>query len=282
VGVRTTIAVFTLAPAVVLGRVPGGEDAPPRDRDVLSRAGAVVQRYEAELPRLVARETSVQRSTNRTQGVVLEQRHLVAEFGWVAFPGSTDVVGVRDVVEVDGRPLTTERQRLQSLLHGSRAGAGVEVRRLLDEAARYNLNIGEGSRNLNLPTLVLFFLHPQAQPRFGWSRRSPSSADAWEFEFKERDRPTLIHGGADGREPVVSHGQVLIEPNTGIMRRSELRLRFGGINYTLVTTFDRVAALELVLPVSLEERYETSTQIVVGTATYDNYRRFDTDARVLP
>ena len=66
------------------------------------------------------------------------------------------------------------------------------------------------------------------------------------------------------------------------LRRSELRLRFDGINYTLVTTFDRVAALDLVLPVSLEERYETSTDSVVGTATYDNYRRFETDARMLP
>jgi len=49
-----------------------------------------------------------------------------------------------------------------------------------------------------------------------------------------------------------------------------------------VTTFDRVAALDLVLPVSLEERYETSTEIVVGTAAYDNYRRFETDASILP
>lgn len=281
-GVRATVAVLALAPAVVLGRTASEAGAPPRDRDVLSRAGAVVLRYEEELPRLVARETSTQLATNRTQSVVLEQRHLVAEFGWVAFPGSTDVVGVRDVVEVDGRSLTTERERLQSLLHGGRAGAGVEVRRLLDEASRYNLSIGEGSRNLNLPTLVLFFLHPQVQPRFSWSRRSPPSAALWEFEFKEREGPTVIHGGADGRERVVSRGRVLIEPTSGILRRSELRLRFDGINYTLVTTCERVAALDLVLPIRLEERYETSTQSVVGTATYDNYRRFETDARILP
>ena len=210
------------------------------------------------------------------------QRRLVAEFGWVAFPGSTDVVGVRDVVEVDGRPVTTERERLQSLLHGSQAGAGAEVRRLLDEGARYNLNVYQGTRNLNLPTLVLFFLHPQAQPRFSWSRRSPPSAALWEFEFKERDGPTFIHGGMDGRERVVSRGRVLIEATTGVVRRSELRLYFHEINYTLVTTFERVAALDLVLPARLEERYETSTDVVVGTATYDNYRRFETDARILP
>ncbi len=281
-GVRTTIAVLALAPAVVLGRIASEAGAPPRDRDVLSRAGSVVLRYETELPRLVARETSMQRAQGMSDLGRVQQRRLVAEFGWVAFPGSTDVVGVRDVVEVDGRPLTTERERLQSLLHGSQAGAGAEVRRLLDEAARYNLNVTKGARNLNLPTLVLFFLHPQAQPRFSWSRRSPPSAPLWEFEFKEREGPTFIHGGADGRERVVSRGRVLIEPTSGMLRRSELRLHFDGINYTLVTTFDRVAALDLVLPVSLEERYETSTDSVVGTATYDNYRRFETDARILP
>jgi len=279
VGVRTTIAVLALAPAVVLGRAALEREA-PRDRDVLARAGEVVRMYEVELPRLVARETSAQQIKGRSE--LSQQRHLVAEFGWVAFPGSTDVVGVRDVVVVYSHPSTTERERLQSLLHGSHAGAGVEVRRLLDEAARYNLTVNKGARNLNLPTLVLFFLHPLAQPHFSWSRRSPPSAPLWEFEFKEREGPTFIHGGADGRERVVSRGLVLIEPTSGVLRRSELRLRFDGINYTLVTTFDRVAALDLVLPVSLEERYETSTDSVVGTAAYDNYRRFETDARILP
>jgi hypothetical protein len=279
VGVRNRIAVLAFVPAVVLGRAVSDADA-PRDRDVLARAGEVVRMYEVELPRLVARETSAQQVRGRNE--LSQQRHFVAEFGWVAFPGSTEVVGVRDVVEVDGRPLTTERERLQSLLHGNQAGAGAEVRRLLDEAARYNLTVHNGARNLNLPTLVLFFLHPQAQPRFSWSRRSPPSAPLWEFEFKEREGPTFIRGGADGRERVVSRGRVLIEPTSGLLRRSELRLRFDGINYTLVTTFDRVAALDLVLPVSLEERYETSTDSVVGTAAYDNYRRFETDARILP
>jgi hypothetical protein len=255
-----------------------------RDRDVLARAGDVVRTYEVELPRLVARETSVQRQ--RSEGVgglgrVLE-RHLVAEFGWVAFPGSTDVVGVRDVVEVDGNRLTSERDRLQSLLHGSRAGAGAEVRRLLDEAARYNLDIAQGSRNLNLPTLVLFFLHPQTQPHFRWSRRSPTTDAVWEFEFKEREGPTIIHAGADQRERVISRGRVLIERTTGVVRRSELNLRFNGITYTLITIFERVAALNLVLPASLEERFETAANSVVGKATYDNYRRFETDARLLP
>jgi hypothetical protein len=100
VDVRITIAVLALTPAVVLGRAASERDAPPRDRDVLARAGDVVRRYEVELPRLVARETSMQQA-RRTQraGAPTSPRCGV----WLgAFPGSTDVVGVRDVVEVDG------------------------------------------------------------------------------------------------------------------------------------------------------------------------------------
>jgi hypothetical protein len=282
VGVRTTIAVLALTPAVVLGSAASERGAPPRDRDVLSRAGAIVLRYEEELPRLVARETTVQRIRGRGLDEPNRERDLVAEFGWVAVPGSEDVVGVRDVVEVDGQALTNERDRLQTLLHETPRASSADVRRLLDEAARYNLNLLEGSRNLNLPTLVLFYLHPRAQSHFRWSRRSPPTAAVWEFEFAEKDWPTYIHAGADGRTPVVSRGRVLIEPMTGTIRRSELNLRFRGVKYTLITIFERVASLDLILPASLEERYETSDNSLAGKATYDNYRRFETDARILP
>jgi hypothetical protein len=206
------------------------------------------------------------------------ERHLVAEFGWVAFPESSDVVGVRDVVEVDGRRLTSERERLRALLHGRADSSAADARRLLDESARYNL--GNGSRNVNLPTVVLFFLHPNAQPRFSWSRKSPPTAAAWELDFKERQRPTIIH--SDTSSAVYSRGRVLVEAATGVVRRTELRILVEKVDYTLVTTFAPVAALGLTLPARLEERYETPTGVITGTATYDHYRRFETEARLLP
>ena len=257
----------------------------PRDKDVLARAGARVLDYERELPRLVARETSVQRAPRPEQIQEVRERHLVAEFGWVAFPQSSDVVGVRDVVEVDGRAVTTDRDRLQTLLH-SGVGTSADARGLLNEAARYNL--GPGSRNLNIPTLVLFFLHPKTQARFAWKRRSPPSAELWEFEFKERERPSMIQ--TSGKSDV--EGRVFIEPTTGIVRRSEMHVRFlyvrpgaevaDTVTYDLTTTFGAVETVGLVLPARLEETFEGPDVTITGEASYDNYRRFETDARLLP
>ena len=54
------------------------------------------------------------------------------------------------------------------------------------------------------------------------------------------------------------------------------------MRYTLTTEFAPVAAVDLVVPVRLTERYETPEEIVTGTATYTNYRRFQTTGRLLP
>jgi hypothetical protein len=251
----------------------------PRDRDVLARAGAVVRQYQEELPHLVATETTVQRAEPSLGGVVeAPERHLVAEFGWVAAARAPDLIGVRDVIEVDGRRLTTERNRLQLLLHSEAPATIADAERLLDESARYNL--GEGSRNFNLPTVALFFLHPQTQARFKWSRTNAATEPVWVVDFKERERPTIIRSGTGAA--VFSSGRVLIEVETGTVVRTELHVRLDKVDYTLVTTFAPVASLGLTLPARLEERYVTPTGVITGAATYDRYRRFVTEARLLP
>jgi hypothetical protein len=264
--------------ALGLALPPTSGDAATRERDVLARAGARVLRYQAELPHLIAIETSVQHAIEPRGGVAeVLVRHLIAELGWIAAPGP-DLIGVRDVTVVDGQALRNgERSRLQWLLHGSGDTPLDHMTELLDEGARYNL--AEGSRNFNLPTVALFFLHPETQARFKWSRKSPAAAATWQFEFKERGRPTIIHAG-DGAS-VVSRGVVEIEPATGEVLMTELTVHIDKLDYTLVTRFGRVPSMEMQLPVSLEERYVTPSGTITGVATYDNYRRFETSARIL-
>jgi hypothetical protein len=260
--------------------LPGAADAGrPSQKDVLARAGRRVVQYQAELPHLIATETSVQLATAPPGGTVdVPERHLVSELGWVSAGTLPDLVGVRDVVEVDGRPLHGgERMRLQMLLHGSGPTTPASVTQLLNEGARYNL--AEGSRNFNLPTVALFFLHPETQSRFKWSRQSPSSATTWVMTFKESAQPTIIHTG-DGY-PVFSKGLVEIETATGEVRRTELTVHIDKVDYTLTTTFGRVASVEMNLPLRLEEKYVTPTGIITGEARYDTYRRFDTSARLV-
>src|SRR5262249_15745409 len=154
---------------------------------------------------------------------------------------------------------------LQFLLHSNSPTSIDDATRLLNEGARYNL--AEGSRNFNLPTVALFFLHPQTQSRFKWSRRSPSSASVREFEFKGRERPTVIRTG-DG-VPVFSRGTVQIDVGTGEILRTQLIVHIDKLDYTLVTEFAPVKAMGMTLPVRLEERYVTPSGTITGEATYD-------------
>lgn len=258
------------------------EGGAPRQKEVLARAGRRVRQYQAELPHLIATETSEQIATPpagaRAAVIEVRRRRLVSELGWVSAGTLPDLVGVRDVIEVDGRPLHEgERSRLQLLLHGAEPTTPERVTRLLDEGARYNL--AEGSRNFNLPTVALFFLHPETQVRFKWSRKSPADAPIWVLAFKERAEPTIIRTG-DG-EPAFSKGRVEIEAATGEIRRTELVLHIDNLDYTLVTTFGRVASMDMILPVQLEEKYVTPSGTITGTASYDTYRRFGTSARLV-
>jgi hypothetical protein len=271
---RTLVGVMAL---VVLPAAADGGG--PSQKDVLARAGRRVLEYQAELPHLIATETSVQLASAPAGRLIeIQERHLVSELGWVSAGTLPDLVGVRDVVEVDGHPLHGgERLRLQMLLHGSGPTTPASVTQLLNEGARFNL--AEGSRNFNLPTVALFFLHPETQSRFKWSRQSPASATTWVITFKERAQPTIIHTG-DGAS-VFSKGLVEIEPATGEVRRTELTVHIDKLDYTLTTTFGRVASVDMNLPVSLKEKYVTPTGTITGEARYDTYRRFDTSARLV-
>jgi hypothetical protein len=280
------VRVLWLVTGLAVGVVPLA-GSPPSQKDVLRRATAFAVRLADELPRMVATETLVQELTTPsaagqsiskflTRRRVPTTRQSVAEFAWVAFSGEIDPIGFRDVVEVDGQPVGA-RTRLVDLLHGSGQGTWSQVRAILQEGARYNLS--PGSRNFNLPTVVLFFLLPERVPRFSWKRRTDAAAAVWELEFRERDKPTLIRQ-SDG-QPIFSRGRVWVEVASGAILRTELVLKLDPVVYTLTTTFERVAAMDLILPVALDERYASPEETVTGRATYSNYRRFQTGARLV-
>lgn len=262
---------------LAVGAMPEAASAPSQ-KVVLARAGALVAAYADELPRLVATETMTQEVTGpMVKRSEQTHRRSVAEFGWVTWPGEPEAIGVRDVIEVDGRPVASHGSRLVDLLHGPGGASWSQARAVLEEGARYNLV--PGSRNFNLPTVAMFFLHPERRTRFSWKRLSLATAPVWEMEFRERSRTTLIRKG-DGR-PIVSRGRVWIEAATGATLRTDLELEFDDVAYALTTRFERVAALDMVLPTRLDERYTTPDEIVTGAATYTNYRRFQTGARLL-
>ena len=163
------------------------------------------------------------------------------------------------------------------------------------ESARYNL--GPITREINVPTAALHFVHPAHRPACRFDKQGEEDVAgerAWVVRFRERDRGGLITRG-DGRN-LPAEGRLWIVPADGRVVRTELVVKdfvrgSADSKATINVTWRRDAALDLWVPSELTEMYEgpwrTTTTAsraerydIEGTATYSNYRRFTVDVRI--
>jgi hypothetical protein len=277
------LACFVRATSLVALSASVAAGATPSKKEVLQRAAAYVDAQAKLLPQLVADERSVQMHRPRvgrsTPPRVIETR---ADFAWIRLEGMAEAIGVRDVREVDGKPVGGA-ERLEELLRRPTSASIATARALLAESARYN--VGPLWRNVNLPTTALFLLHGELQPRFSWKVEAADSEGQVILSFKELERPTVIRGW--NNDPVFSRGRIWIDAATGAVRRTELRTKAREpregqkTDYVLVVEFAIDESLQLLLPRRLREHYETRTEVVDGQAEYVNYRRFQTGGRLV-
>ncbi|HMF60589.1 MAG TPA: hypothetical protein VK595_09460, partial [Vicinamibacterales bacterium] len=269
--------------------VPAPERAAAQDAgldDVLQRVGRYVTNYGEQASLIIAVEHYQQQYRDAPLGEA-SNRSLVAELALVKTSDTIGWVGFRDVVAVNGKPIRDRQDRLQELF---RAGTPdvAEARRIADESARFN--IGPTRRNFNDPTAALFFLLPNHQARFAFTRKGTTTVDGietTEIDFREKNTPTLIRT-ADGRD-VASQGTVWVSPSDGIVVRTRLIVSgFAGIGSTarVEATFGRDKRLGLWLPVKMTERHEgrlrkdgdrlATVVAATGIATYGDFKRFET------
>jgi len=268
----------------------------PDLRVVMARAGAYVAKYQQDFSLLVADERYVQEIADATKGpangaprtpggagAATETRVLVSEFALVRVEDAdrTLWLAFRDVVEVDGRAVRDRQERLRRLFLAPPADALAQARAIAFESARYN--IGDMVRTVNVPTLALEFLETAAQKRSRFRKIGEDTAEgerAWVVSFEERARPALIktHGGRD----VKTKGLVWIDPGTGRILRTELdpQLHRGRAS-RIATTYAPDERLQLWVPVEMKEVYEMESRTLTGTATYTNFRRFETEVKLL-
>jgi hypothetical protein len=259
-------------------------DNTPSKKEVLKRAAAYVDQQAELLPQLVAEERSSQTLRPRVRRSTASPPRVIqarADFAWLRLEGMPEAIGVRDVREVDGRPVGGA-ERLEELLRRPTTSSIAAARALLAESARYN--VGPLWRNVNLPTTALFLLHDSLQPRFSWKVEGTEASGAVVLFFKERERPTVIRG-LNG-EPVFSRGRIWIDPATGTVQRTELHTEARDPEgdktyYQLLVEFAVDESLQVLLPRRLREHYETRTEVVDGKAEYVNYRRFQTGGRLV-
>jgi len=205
---------------------------------VLRRMGAFVAGYGEQASLIVA----VERYTQRVDG--RRPRTLVAEFAVVKAPADEGWTGYRDVIEVNGSRIPDRADRLRKLFTDPSPPADL-LRQIDSESARFN--VGPITRNINVPTTALYFLHPVRQHRFVFKKTGEQALDGigtWEISFKETTTPTIIKTRAGKSVPI--DGTVWVVPADGTVAKTRFRLR--GFADTGGLRESQVRQVELVPP----------------------------------
>ena len=263
----------------------------PKIDSVTSRLRAYLDWYEGQLSAVVADELYRQSMDVRPSGptIVVDasrptlppghvDRVLRSDYALTRASDKDAWVGYRDTFEVDGRPVRDREDRLLRLLS---SGTTVSAARIADESSRFNLGNTIVKRNVNVPTLALEMLHPRNQGRFSLSMAGEETIGdtrTWRLEYKEKQRPTFIRN-SNGRDRV-SHGFVWMDPATGEVWRTTLTWD-DAPKGTISVTYGHVANIDALVPLTMAERYTAGDATLTGDASYSNYRRFQTGARLV-
>jgi len=292
-------AASVLVPLLALALLTAGGAAGQRPslREVVALAGDYVRSYAEQLSAVVGQEEYVQTVTEREGAsgsggteTIARTRVLLSEIALIQVAGNAwGWEGFRDVFDVDGTPVGDRRNRFERLFSESPGTAIQQARTIADESARFN--IGPVSRNFNVPTAVLFFLHPSNQHRFRFTRdgeEDVSGRPAWVVRFEERERPTIIR--TPQHKDVPATGRVWAEPGSGRVVRTELRVskfapEANESTAKISVDYRFEQRLELWVPVEMREEYVAvsgrSESRTVCLAKYSNFRRFTTEGRLV-
>lgn len=245
---------------------------------LVDRASAYVDRFQQDFGSVVSEERYEQTlrpspgnlTSTRRQGpvhTVLRSDFLLVQVpgeGWLPF---------RDVFERDGDQVRDREERLARIFLSGGRDAFEQGRAVMNEGARYN--IGNVSRNINVPTLALVFLTDRHRHRFDFKLgKRDDSAPGVVVEFKERTRPTFVR--TEGNRDLPVQGRLWLDESSGTVLRTELEAIDTAVEAHITVTYEREATLGLWVPARMEERYRRrrDPMEVHGLATYSKFRRF--------
>ena len=180
---------------------------------------------------------------------------------------------LRDVFEVNGKPVRDREERLTKLFEQQGADGRMQAKRIAEESARYN--IGPGIRTTNTPELSLSFLQASLRPRFTFTlgARERSMGDAvWILNYREQARPTIVRGEEDNDLP--AQGRFWIDADTGRVLQTEIVLRPTAGRGTQTTIYKAEGRLGIAVPVEMKEYLVIWATEMNATATYSRFRTF--------
>ena len=274
---------------------------------VLARAGAYVAEFHRQFSGIVAEERYVQEIKAVARGIPCDARMPVAARvcqEQLAYPvrselrsdlllvkpaGATAWMAFRDVFEVEGAPVRDRKERLSELFLDRSWSTDAQMRKILDESARYN--IGDIRRNVNTPVYPLLFLEAANHVRFKFKRttdRTPRtepangspagafrvSTEVWVIAYEEKQSGTMIK--TDGHKDLPARGRFWIEPATGRVLMSELVAHNRKLGATIDVSYQSEPLLGLLVPIEMREWYDNlnTGSHIEAVATYGKFRQF--------
>jgi hypothetical protein len=261
----TVICALTLAlaPARTVVQAPSAEE-------LLRRAADYVADFVEGLSNVVAEEEYQQSFQSGPA-----RRRLKSDFLLVKYPGmDREFLAFRDVIEVNGRPVTDQQDRLLKLFIEPYANPVARAAEIATASGRHSVDRGR----LANPLFVLAQLQSHYQPRFRFTLKGLASrlgSAVREVEMFEIKNP------APG-QPLPIHALAWIDEGTGRVLKTELREGRAPSTALTTTTFGTDPTLAIDVPVEMRDSFVlraaggpvNATDQFNGVATYSRFRRF--------
>ena len=266
--------------AALLIATDGRAQSAPSLEQILDRMGEYLLEYETQLSSVVAQERFEQRISRTATLTILE-----SEVAFIRLPGGLEWLGFRDTRKVNFHPVKRTGLSITEVLTSS-DGDIQKAQTIAQESARHNLGL---PRTINVPTAPLEIIHPRNRSAHAYTLDGTDrvrGVSTMIVGFTETARPTLV------REPdgtsLVSSGRMWVEPRSGSVRRvewtykAENRYPRAPQPPQIRVEFGPHEELGFLVPVEMRERFHTERGSGEGRATYKNFRRFGTSARIVP
>ena len=283
--VRRTVALAVVSMLLLAS----GAQAQPQARsldDTLNGVAERVAAFQAAFVSIVGTEhaTQVLRDNNSRRA---RTRLLLSDIFFLGADDNGRAMTVRTVRRVDGRRTALAATDVERALALPPERRLEQLKALADAGARYNL--GSLRRNFNDPNLGLLVLSSPYQPRFRYQddgSEVEGGAPLQRVRFTERQRPTIIRDGRTGGDLPIS-GRAWVDTG-GVTWRTELRVEGANSLATLRVTYVLDGKLGVMVPRRMNEDYRYRDEetrrlmFISGEVNYDDYRRFETAARIVP
>ena len=270
---KPTVISAVSALTLTLAQAQIGAQAPSAD-ELLRRTADYVADFVEGLTNVVAEE-EYRQSFQSGPG----RRRLTSDFLLVKYPGmDKEFLAFRDVIEVNGRPVTDQQDRLLKLFIEPYDNPVARASEIASASGRHSIDGGR----LSNPLYVLAQLQSHYQPRFRFTLNGLASRlgpGVREIEMVE------IRNPVPGQPPPI-RALAWVEERTGRVLKTELRAGRAPSTALTTTTFGTNPGLGIDVPVEMRDSYVVraasgpvnAVDQFSGVATYSRFRRFQVHA----